>query len=176
MAAFVLQSPSGVAARHHLSHATAGLYPVAGQPSAQRAPCSPRSSPTALSWWPGVTCERQPRWPKARRLLGVFSCDSPWMKRGGAEPHQPMVSCKDYVAEAKLIATTETSEEWAKWLQLEYLFNKLVIHTELLFPSSPKSDLSETPNTHLSCEKETVKAFWQFIFIRSLYFCLHLVT
>lgn len=46
------------------------------------------------------------------------------------EPHQPKASCKGYVAEAKLIAAMETSEEWAKWLQLEYLF-KLVIHTEL---------------------------------------------
>ena len=106
----------------------------------------------------------------AGTMLSPLLTHSPVM-----EPHQPKASYKGYVAEAKLIATMETSEEWAKWLQLEYLF-KLVIHTELLVPSSPKSDLSETPNTHPSCEKETVKDFWQFTFIRSLYFCLHLVT
>lgn len=70
----------------------------------------------------------------------------------------------------------ETSEERAKRLQPKYLLNKLIIRNELLFLSSPQLDLPQTPNTHLPCEKKTVKAFWQFTFIKSLYFFLHLVT
>lgn len=55
------------------------------------------------------------------------------LKQRGAQLHQPNAPCKDYFAEEKLIATMETSEEWAEWLQEKYLLNKLVTHSEL-FP------------------------------------------
>lgn len=85
-----------------------------------------------------------------------------------ASPAQP--ASQGLHCQARLFTCMEMTEERAKLSRLEYLYNKLVTRNELSSPSSLPSVLPETPTTHLPHKKHTVKAFWQFTFIKSLYF------